>query len=346
MLVRWAVFTERDWLLLFGDPREKVFTLRLSLRFAACSWCSGIRRPHRRTTSAAHLLMYDPSRLERPKQELIDNSLAQRVNFQRSNFFVGGLSGMTREKSLLSSAQQFLIEALENHNDRKHHFAIVHAVTAAELLLKERLARIHPALIFRNVDAATFRGEQTVPLAKLPQRLSNFGVEIRAQDAKLVGKFAEWRNQIVHHMPSFDAKVAESQLPQLLDFLAAFLRNELHTLLEEFLPKRMFKTVGVLLKEWERVVEQARAQAQKEGNILSEPCPACGATAVLCLRNEKRVFCHLCEAKHYHYDHCTECGRQTVSSFAHFDEGNWCDSCIEAAGNHHIQMLIDIERGK
>jgi HEPN domain-containing protein len=40
---------------------------------------------------------------------------------------------MTREKSLLSSAQQFLIEALENHSDGKHNLAIVHAVTAAEL---------------------------------------------------------------------------------------------------------------------------------------------------------------------------------------------------------------------
>jgi hypothetical protein len=32
MLVRWfpgrALFTDRDWLLLFGHPREKVFTLR------------------------------------------------------------------------------------------------------------------------------------------------------------------------------------------------------------------------------------------------------------------------------------------------------------------------------
>ena len=38
MLVRWlqgrAAFTERDWLLLFGQPREKAFTLRLWLRFA------------------------------------------------------------------------------------------------------------------------------------------------------------------------------------------------------------------------------------------------------------------------------------------------------------------------
>jgi hypothetical protein len=253
---------------------------------------------------------------------------------------------MTREKSLLSSAKQFLIESLQNHNDGKHNFAIVHAVTAAELLLKERLARIHPALIFRNVDAPTFRGEQTVSLTKLPQRLNNFGVEIGAQDTKLVAKFAEWRNQIVHHMPSFDTKAAESQLPQLLDFLAAFLRSELETLLEDFLPKAMFKTAGVLLKEWERVVEQARAQAQKEGNILSDPCPACGATAVLCLRSEKRVFCHVCEAKRYHYDRCTQCGEQTVSSFSYFDEGNWCHSCLQDIGDNYIQTLMDIERGK
>lgn len=39
MLVRWlqgrALFTERDWLLLFGQPREKALTLRLWFRFAA-----------------------------------------------------------------------------------------------------------------------------------------------------------------------------------------------------------------------------------------------------------------------------------------------------------------------
>ena len=38
MLVRWMrgrpIFTERDWLFLFGHPREKVFSLHLWLRFA------------------------------------------------------------------------------------------------------------------------------------------------------------------------------------------------------------------------------------------------------------------------------------------------------------------------
>src|SRR5262252_10125111 len=38
LLVRWIrgrpVFTERDWLFLFGHPREKVLSLHLWLRFA------------------------------------------------------------------------------------------------------------------------------------------------------------------------------------------------------------------------------------------------------------------------------------------------------------------------
>src|SRR5262245_3022169 len=38
MLVRWIrgrpVFTERDWLFLFGHPREKVLSLHMWLRFA------------------------------------------------------------------------------------------------------------------------------------------------------------------------------------------------------------------------------------------------------------------------------------------------------------------------
>ena len=39
MLVRWfrrqPVFTERDWLFLFGHPRKEVFSLRLLVRFSA-----------------------------------------------------------------------------------------------------------------------------------------------------------------------------------------------------------------------------------------------------------------------------------------------------------------------
>jgi hypothetical protein len=250
------------------------------------------------------------------------------------------------DQTLLTSAKQFLVEALGNHRDRKRNFAILHAVTATELVLKERLARIHPTLIFKNIDVGIFRGEQTISLSKLPQRLINLGVRVDPKEAELIAMFAKWRNQIVHHMPLFDEKAADKQLPQLLDFLAVFLRRELDTPLEDFLPKSLYKTASALLDEWKRVVKEASTQARAEGSVLSEACPDCGTVGVLCLRAEKRVFCHLCATQHYRYDRCTQCGRHTVSTFSSLDAGNYCDSCIDAAGDQYVQMLIDIERGK
>jgi hypothetical protein len=253
---------------------------------------------------------------------------------------------MDSDQSLLTSARQFLIEALGNHRDRKRNFAILHAVTATELVLKERLARIHPTLIYKNIDAPNFQGVQTISLTNLPQRLINLDVSMEPKEAQLISTFAKWRNQIVHHMPVFDEKAADKQLPRLLDFLAVFLRRELNTPLEDFLPKSLYKTASTLLREWKRVVQEAKVKAQAAGSVLSEACPDCGAAEVLCLRDEKRVFCHLCATKHYRYNQCTQCGRKTVSRFSSFDDGNYCDSCINDAGDQYIQMLIDIERGK
>ncbi len=253
---------------------------------------------------------------------------------------------MENNQSLLSSAKQFLIEALGNHRDRKRNFAILHTVTATELVLKERLSKIHPTLIFKNIDAASFQGVQTISLANLPQRLINLDVRMEPKEAELISTIAKWRNQIVHHMPLFNEKAADKQLPRLLDFLAVFLRRELNTPLEDFLPKSLYRIASTLLKEWKRVAQAAKSKAQAEGSVLSESCPVCGAAEVLCLRDEKRVFCHLCATKHYRYDHCTQCGRKTVSRFSSFDDGNYCDSCINAAGDHYIQTLMEIERGK
>jgi len=247
---------------------------------------------------------------------------------------------------LLSSAKNFLVEAMENYDKRRLDFAIVNTVTATELVLKERLVRIHPCLIFKNIDANKFENEQTVALRHLPKRLNNLGVSIATEESILIRTFADWRNQIVHHMPLFDKKAAHLQLPQLLDFIAMFLRKHLDIPLEELLPKRLYKTANGLLKEWERVVSEARKKAKLDKRTIPNACPLCGASEVLSLINERQVRCHLCGTKQYVYDYCTECGKKTVCTFSSYDEGNFCDECIDAAGDRYIQMLIDIERGK
>lgn len=259
---------------------------------------------------------------------------------------LASINKMESDHTLLSSAKDFIIESLNSYRDRKLNFAILHSVSAAELLLKEKLSRIHPNLIYKNIDAKDFAHEDSVPLHNLPHRLINLGVPIHVKEVRLVKTIAKWRNQIVHHMPKFDKELADLQLRRLLDFLAKFAKRELNTPLESFLPKNLYKTVNGLLKEWEYVVSEARQKANKEGGVLASPCPDCGTTLVLCLRDEKRVFCHLCEARHYYYDYCTQCEKKTVGTFSTFDEGNWCDECLNAAGEAYGEMLGEIERGK
>jgi len=247
---------------------------------------------------------------------------------------------------LLASAQEFLAESLGNLSDRKLSFAIVHAITATELILKERLARLNPALVFRNIDTKAPHREQTVSLSALPQRLANLGMPLSPRQAQLIGEIAEWRHQIVHHMPSFDPQVARQQLLQLLDFLAGFLRTELGTPLETFLPTDLFKLAHRLLIDWQEAVGTAQANATQEGSVLPDICPRCGGAAVMCLRADAVVHCHLCGAALYRCDSCDGCGRMTVISYEPHEGSNFCDECIEAAGDAYAQMQWNIEREK
>lgn len=254
---------------------------------------------------------------------------------------------MSEEHPLLASACEFLTEALENHQRGKDRFAIVHAVTACELVLKERLSRVHPNLIYKNIDSLTPQRGLTVALSKLPQRLANFGVPLAAPDQELVSRFGEWRNQIVHHLPAYDLSSARSKLPKLLDFLARFIGQQLHANLKDLIPVRLYNTALNLLEEWQPVVAKAQEAAKAAGNLLPAACPQCAASEVLTADGENRVTCHLCGVRQYVYKQCAQCGRTTpLQLFVHIAEQNFCDECTEAAGDAYRHSLLDIERGK
>lgn len=250
------------------------------------------------------------------------------------------------EESLLSSAKEFLVESIKNYNDRKLKFAIVHAITATELVLKEKLHRLNPALILRNIDTQIPNKEQTISLRAIPQRFANLGFPLKPTHTVLINTIAVWRNQIIHHMPAFNAEIALQQLPRLLEFLVVFLREELRTPLEAFLPKDLFRVANRLLKDWQKAISSAQAIAADEGNVITDACPKCAGVSVMCLRKDSRVHCHLCGESLYLCDHCDGCGRTTVTSYEPFLGENYCDDCIDAAGDQYISMLTDISLGK
>ncbi len=260
----------------------------------------------------------------------------------------GSKSTATRlrsQPSLLTSAQAFLIEALRTYGERRVQFAIVHAVTAVELALKERLRRVNPALVRRDIDASS-ANEQTVALSAIPRRLANLGIPLGPQGAQLITTFGEWRNQIVHHTAAFDERQAKNQLPHLLDFLATFMRQSLDAPLEKFLPKELFKVASLLLKDWQAAERAAVSSAGAVGSVLAEACPICGTAGTLTARPPNEAWCHLCETRLYRHEACDVCGGEFMSRISPDPLGEICDDCIEAAGDQHLQQQIDLRRGK
>jgi hypothetical protein len=124
--------------------------------------------------------------------------------------------------------------------------------------LKEPLARLNPALVFKDIDTKTPHREQTVSLAALPRRLANLGIPLAPTQAQLIRDIAEWRHQIIHHMPAFDIPTTQRQIPQLPGFLASFLRTEGDTSLETLLAKNLYITANGLPTDWKGRVNRTR----------------------------------------------------------------------------------------
>jgi HEPN domain-containing protein len=251
--------------------------------------------------------------------------------------------------TLLDSAAGFLIEAFSNYRAKKQSFAIVHAVTAAELVLKERLARIHPNLIFKSIDAQNLAMEQTVSLRHLPRRLLNLGIKIEPEEIELVHQCANWRNQIVHHLPDFDPSEAKVQFRKMLNFIAAFMRRELGKGIETILPPHWYKPAKEILEDWEHAIADAQKRAAKQGSVLAEICPRCGGHGVLCVGDQSKVYCHLCGSDEYLYQECARCGRKSLLSFRLSDKEHWCLNCeheLIASLTPSHELDLDLVRGK
>ncbi len=228
---------------------------------------------------------------------------------------------MKKERSpLVTSATQFLVESLNNFRGERLDFSILHAVTAIELFLKERLSRIHPNLIYTKIDLQQINHTETVSLAKLPHRLVNLGINIDHSEIALIKSVAEWRNQIVHYMPTYSRSKAVAELGRLYDFMASFLKKELKLDLRDLVPKEIYPMFKGLLSEWEELIKEAKLQAIKEGQVEeAEECPVCYVVGVVSKRKNELAYCYLCQTQLV-YASCFSCGQPTLDVYPYIPE--------------------------
>lgn len=125
--------------------------------------------------------------------------------------------------SLIENAYDFLDDALSNAKEaedspERWKFAVLHVVSALELLLKQRLLDEHRLLIYENVDRPT----RTASLELVLRRLQAVDVSLDAHDISSIERAIKWRNTITHYEVDLHLQEVRANFIALFEFLNAF----------------------------------------------------------------------------------------------------------------------------
>ena len=136
---------------------------------------------------------------------------------------------MKIEFDLLGNADDSLERALEliawgdqQHEARRLKQAVQSVAHAIELLLKERLRRLHPSLIWENVDKYPSLNARTVGADLAAIRLQTIGgLSFAASDVELLKSLRATRNAIEHFAWVTTKPEADAIVGRALEFAAS-----------------------------------------------------------------------------------------------------------------------------
>lgn len=151
----------------------------------------------------------------------------------------GGIQTRTLHLNLLENGVDFVKEALETYflhdtgDARAIKYTILNMWSGTLLLLKERLRRIKPELVFTNPSKASLVGAKTVSFDALIVRLTANGVSIASDAMATLRSIQNVRNSLEHYDLQVDLAQARAITGSLLCFLHTFCWTELGFFIEE-----------------------------------------------------------------------------------------------------------------
>lgn len=207
---------------------------------------------------------------------------------------------MKIEFDLLANATDSITQAIEllawkdePNEARRLKQAVLAVAHGVELLLKERLRRVHPALIWENVDKFPALSARTVTVDSALNRLSRIGgLQFLEEDSALITSLRDTRNAIEHYAWKTTKAEADRIVGQALGFALYFAKDELR---HDFFGYGTHRddTFQVLLESNSHFAEAFRARYERSANVRGELnylCDYCHALAV----NPATGACRLC----------------------------------------------------
>jgi hypothetical protein len=191
---------------------------------------------------------------------------------------------------LLSNARDSLDRALElvawgdqQHDARRLKQAIQSVAHSIELLLKERLRRLHPSLIWEQVDRYPNLNARTVGTELAATRLQSIGsVSFLAADLELLRSLRATRNAIEHFAWTTTKQEADAIVGRALEFAFHFASAELEVNYLDYAAHRdgTFSDLVASSPDFRRAHERRTASASPAEQPIPLVCSVCRGKAV------------------------------------------------------------------
>jgi len=220
----------------------------------------------------------------------------------------------------------FSSEKYPNYKGKNYKYSILHTIQGIELLMKEKLYRVNPSLIYANIDRPINDDSLTVNFKALPQRLLNCGVQLSDSWLKTIEEGRRVRNRIEHKDVSFTLRETQLLLGRIFKLIIEFARNELKVELKDHLQGDVYEELIRQINFFDEIIRHAEENAKEYATEIENTgvsvdiwaCPKCQAkTIVVSTKKTKTILyseeCKMCKSKIY-FVRCSYCGKLYLST--------------------------------
>lgn len=206
---------------------------------------------------------------------------------------------------------------LQGEKDTKNYkYAILHIFHGVEMILKEKLLRINPILIYSNIDKEIKEDHHTVGFERLYIRLKNTGIELGESDCKIIQRIQKIRNQIEHKETVIEIEDAKFIIGRSIEFLIKFMRKELKMELKKTIDTDRYKILVNMIDFYDEKVKIVEGEInhdiagidpKERSSVDVVFCPLCDERTVIVKECENEVTCHFCGESFlvYYCDRCS-----------------------------------------
>jgi hypothetical protein len=230
---------------------------------------------------------------------------------------------------------------------RDHKYAVLHVFAGVLLLMKARLAKAHPSLIFVRVEDVDREDAVTVNFKQVVERLINIAKVDLTKHMPVLERVQRIRNRLEHYEVSLELKETQELVGALCTVAFLFLRDELEVDLEQHLKRNVWERVYELQGIAEAMAERWRAEWKKKVDRYSKlnkrqleamwqkahsydnndvsacdylECPQCRKERIVIPEDGLALCANPDCGEIFRLDECTRCYRPIV-------EGAFCPEC-------------------